>query len=125
MNMNNYQKSNASYLKNQVMSATPTQLISMLMAGTIKNIRLAKKAIEQNDKPTTHSKIVLAQDIILELKFSVDLKVENSVGPELVDLYDYMYEILIQANVNNDVTKLIDVENLMIDLLETWKQLES
>lgn len=122
--MMNYQQTNQSYLKNQVMSASPAQLISMLMAGAIKNIKLAQKAIEAEDKPKTHAKILLAQDIILELKYSVNQDVEGSVGPELINLYDYMYEQLVQANINNDPAKLAEVDTLMTDLLTTWKQLE-
>lgn len=122
--MMNYQQTNQSYLKNQVMSASPAQLISMLMAGAIKNIKLAQKAIEAEDKPKTHAKILLAQDIILELKYAVNQDVEGSVGPELINLYDYMYEQLVQANINNDPAKLAEVDTLMTDLLMTWKQLE-
>lgn len=122
--MMNYQQTNQSYLKNQVMSASPAQLISMLMAGAIKNIKLAQKAIEAEDKPKTHAKILLAQDIILELKYAVNQDVEGSVGPELINLYDYMYEQLVQANINNDPAKLAEVDTLMTDLLTTWKQLE-
>lgn len=122
--MMNYQQTNQSYLKNQVMSASPAQLISMLMAGAIKNIKLAQKAIEAEDKPKTHAKILLAQDIILELKYAVNQDVEGSVGPELINLYDYMYEQLVQANINNDPAKLAEVDTLMTDLMTTWKQLE-
>ncbi|MCM0598381.1 flagellar export chaperone FliS [Periweissella fabalis] len=122
--MMNYQQTNQSYLKNQVMSASPAQLISMLMAGAIKNVKLAQKAIEAEDKPKTHAKILLAQDIILELKYAVNQDVEGSVGPELINLYDYMYEQLVQANINNDSAKLAEVDTLMTDLLVTWKQLE-
>lgn len=122
--MMNYQQTNQSYLKNQVMSASPAQLISMLMAGAIKNVKLAQKAIEAEDKPKTHAKILLAQDIILELKYAVNQDVEGSVGPELINLYDYMYEQLVQANINNNPAKLVEVDTLMTDLLTTWKQLE-
>lgn len=122
--MMNYQQTNQSYLKNQVMSASPAQLISMLMAGAIKNVKLAQKAIEAKDKPKTHAKILLAQDIILELKYAVNQDVEGSVGPELINLYDYMYEQLVQANINNDSAKLAEVDTLMTDLLTTWKQIE-
>lgn len=119
----NYQQTNQSYLKNQVMSASPAQLISMLMAGAIKNIKLAQKAIAANNKPQTHAKIVLAQDIILELKYAVNQDVDGSIGLELINLYEYMYEQLIQANINNDSAKLAEVDTLMTDLLTTWKQL--
>lgn len=119
----NYQQTNQSYLKNQVMSASPAQLISMLMAGAIKNIKLAQKAIAANNKPQTHAKIVLAQDIILELKYAVNKDVDGSIGLELINLYEYMYEQLIQANINNDSAKLTEVDTLMTDLLTTWKQL--
>lgn len=121
----NYQQTNQSYLKNQVMSASPAQLISMLMAGAIKNIKLAQKAIAANNKPQTHAKIVLAQDIILELKYAVNQDVDGSIGLELINLYEYMYEQLIQANINNDSAKLTEVDTLMTDLLTTWKQLSA
>ncbi|CAH0417922.1 flagellar export chaperone FliS [Periweissella ghanensis] len=123
--MNSYQQTNQNYLKNQVMSASPAQLITMLIAGGIKNVKQAQTAIAVGDVIKTHDKLINAQDIIMELRYSVKEEIDAELSHQLITMYEYMYNQLVLANVNQDVAKIAEVEQLLMDLLTTWKQIET
>lgn len=123
--MNSYQQTNQNYLKNQVMSASPAQLITMLIAGGIKNVKQAQAAIAVGDVIKTHDKLINAQDIIMELRYSVKEEIDAELSHQLITMYEYMYNQLVLANVNQDVAKVAEVEQLLMDLLNTWKQIEA
>lgn len=123
--MNSYQQTNQNYLKNQVMSASPAQLITMLIAGGIKNVKQAQAAIAVGDVIKTHDKLINAQDIIMELRYSVKEEIDAELSHQLITMYEYMYNQLVLANVNQDEAKVAEVEQLLMDLLNTWKQIEA
>ena len=63
------------------------------------------------------------QDIILELKFSVQPVSDSDVPDQLIALYDFMYSQILQANAEKDVEKIATVQKMLEELLETWTSL--
>lgn len=120
-----YQKNPDLYLKNQVMSASPNKLIEMLYEGAIKNIRLGVLAIEKQDWVKASEVIIKAQDIVSELRYSINEDVDSDIPQQLIQLYDFMYQQLVMANVNKDVAMLQEVQKLLTELLDTWKQIQA
>ena len=95
----NYQKMQNNYLQNQVMSASPNKLIEMLLQAAIKNIKLAVIALEKEDLSQAHQQFVKAQNILLELRVSLDREQGGAIAEDLDSLYGYMYDQLVSANV--------------------------
>ncbi|GBG95713.1 flagellar protein FliS [Ligilactobacillus salitolerans] len=116
------QKQQEFYLKNQVLTASANKLISLLLSGAIKAVKLAGMAIEQNHFEQANYQLVKAQDIIDELRFSLDHSVDAQLTANLDKLYDFMNQQLMEANLGKDQTKLPSVVNLLQELLETWEQ---
>lgn len=108
------------YQTNSITTATPGELTFMLYNGCIKFIRLAKISIEQNNVQDKNVNIQKAQKIVQE--FMVTLNMDYAVSKDMMSLYDYMYRRLIEANVKNDVAILDEVEGLVIEFRDTWKQ---
>ncbi len=52
----------------------------------------------------------------------VTLNTEIAISKNLMDLYDYMNRRLIEANINNDISVLNEVEGLVTEFRDTWKQ---
>lgn len=119
----NYQKMKNNYLATEVLSATPNKLISMLYAGAIKAIKMAQMAAENDDLAKVHVNLVKAQDIIMELRYAVNEEVAPELGQQLIALYEFMYQTLVDANVNKTTAQLTDVINLLTELANTWQQL--
>ncbi|MFW5962092.1 MAG: flagellar export chaperone FliS [bacterium] len=117
--MNNPHKK---YKQMQYDTASPAKLIQMLYEGAIKHISIAQKAIEEKKTEITHSHILKAQAIIAELMSSLNMEAGKEVAQNLFSLYEYMYEQLIQANIKKDKEKLIKIQKMLSELLETWKK---
>jgi len=108
------------YQKNAVTTASPGELTLMLYEGTIKFIKLAKKAIEEKDIPTKNTNIQKAQNIIHELM--ITLNTDYDISKQLMSLYDYINRRLIEANIKNDVAILEECEGFVTEFRDTWKQ---
>ncbi|MBP2102629.1 MULTISPECIES: flagellar export chaperone FliS [Enterococcus] len=118
-----YQKKPDQYLKNQVMSASPNKLIEMLMEAGIKNIRLGVLALEMKQVVKAGEYFIKAQDIVSELRYSINSEIESEIPDQLIQLYDFMYNQLVIGNVDQDIQVLQDVQKMLTELLETWKEL--
>lgn len=108
------------YQQNSVMTASPQELTLMLYNGSLKFMKLAKKAMADNNFQEKNTNIIKAQNITQELRVTLDPDAEISKNME--QLYEYMYTRLIEANTKNDVVILEEVEGLMVELRDTWKQ---
>jgi flagellar protein FliS len=108
------------YQQSSVNTATPGELTLMLYNGSIKFMKLAKKAIGEKDIQAKNTNLIKAQKIIQELMVTLD--VSQPVGQSMMTMYDYMNRRLIDANIKNDTAIIEEVEAYMVDFRETWKQ---
>lgn len=108
------------YQQNSVMTASPQELTLMLYNGCLKFIRLAKKAMVEDDFEVKNTNIIKAQSIIQELRITLNQEIE--VSANLEKMYEYKYNRLVESNMKNDLEILEEVEGLIVDLRDTWKQ---
>lgn len=108
------------YKQNSVMTAPPGELTLMLYNGAIKFCMQAEEALAKEDIQTTHECLLKAQDIILELKITLDMK--YPISKEMARLYDYINELLIAGNMKKDVNKVIEAKELIKEFRDTWQQ---
>lgn len=109
-----------SYQQNSVNTASPGELTLMLYNGCLKFITLAKKAMKAGNVQDKNTNLIKAQNIIHE--FMVTLKMDIKVSEELMVMYEYIHRRLVEANVKSDETILEEVEGLVTELRDTWKQ---
>lgn len=120
---NPYASHKSDYLRNQVMSASPNKLIEMLIEGAIKSIKKAEMAIKDKKIEAANNEIVHAQDIVDELKFSVNKDIEGDIPQQLISTYDVVEQELIQANIHKDKNHLEIALTMLNELLDVWKQI--
>lgn len=108
------------YKQNAVLTATPEELTLMLYDGAIKFMNIGKYSIENKDMEKAHSSLLRAQDIILELNYSLDMNYEVSKG--LRGLYDFVLSKLIDANINKDINAIDEALAVVNDMRDTWKE---
>ena len=108
------------YQDNAVNTATPGELTLMLYNGCIKFIRLAKRGLDEMNMEQKNTNIQKAQKIIQELMVTLNPDIE--ISQQMLPLYDYMNRRLIEANVKNDKAILNEVEELITEFRDTWKQ---
>lgn len=108
------------YQQNSVNTASPGELTLMLYEGCIKFIKRGKKAIEEKNYQEKNTNIIKAQNIIRE--FMVTLDMQYAISQEFMIMYEYMLHRLIEANINNDIEILNEVEELVVGYRDTWKE---
>lgn len=107
-----------------VESASPHQLTLMLYDGALQEIRKARLAIEAKDVGEKCRAISHAMNIIQDgLQLSLDVKAGGEIGQNLNDLYDYMCNRLLIANLKNDVEPLEEVNHLLDALRSAWAEI--
>lgn len=108
------------YKNNSVNTASPGELTLMLYNGCLKFIKQAKKGIEDKDFEKKNVNIQKAQKIIRELMLTLDQKAE--ISNQFMPLYDYMNVRLMEANIQNDLEILEEVDSLVKEFRDTWKE---
>lgn len=103
-----------------VKTASPHQLISMLMRGGLEALAKTKGAIDRNDKAARSNQINKAISIIMELQSCLDIEKGGEVAAGLNDLYLYMTPRLIEANRESSIEKVDEVIKLLTDISEGW-----
>lgn len=108
------------YQQNSVVTSSPQELTLMLYNGCIKFIRLAGIAMNKGNVEGKHTNIIKAQNIIEELRATLNMDIELSKSMD--SLYEYMVTQLVSANINNSIETLQEVEELATDFRNTWKE---
>ncbi|MEK3857145.1 flagellar export chaperone FliS [Cytobacillus sp. FSL H8-0458] len=109
-----------SYQQNSVNTASPGELTLMLYNGCLKFIHQAKKAIEEKNIEMKNTNIQKAQSIIQELMVTLNMDIE--VSKNMMSLYDFMNRRLMEANIKNDASILAEVEDMVTEFRDTWKE---
>lgn len=108
------------YRTNAVTTASPGELTLMLYNGCLKFMHLAKNAIETKKIEEKNVNIQKAQNIITELM--VTLNMDMDVSKNMMTLYEYANHRLVEANIRNDIAAIAEVEELITEFRDTWKQ---
>ena len=124
MNRSGYKQHNQ-YNQVQIKTANKGKLIVMLYQGAIRFMNRALLLIEKKDMEGKGNSLIRAQDIILELLYSLDqslLDQGDELALNLQRLYLYSYRRLVHANVHMDTEAIDEVIKLMQNLLQAWEQ---
>ncbi len=119
--MNPYAKGNSAYKRAAVTTKDQGTLILMLYDGTIKFLKIASKKIAEDDIEGAHNAIARAKNIISELMTSLNTDRSGRVGISLKSLYVYMFNRLIDANIQKNTGYVEEVCSLMLELRDGWQ----
>ncbi|MFW7189780.1 flagellar export chaperone FliS [Lysinibacillus sp. BNK-21] len=108
------------YKQNTVSTASPGELTLMLYNGCLKFLHLAKKATQEKKIQAKNTNIQKAQAIIQEL--IVTLNMDYAISKNMLALYEYMNQRLMEANMLDDVAIIEEVEGLVTEFRDTWKE---
>lgn len=110
----------AAYANNKIMTASPAELTLMLYEGAIKFCNVAITAIENDDIMKAHTSIMKAENIIEE--FQATLNHKYPVAKDFDNVYTYLKQCLIEANVKKDPEILEEVLEHLRTMRDTWKE---
>ena len=108
------------YAKNKITMASPAELTLMLYEGAIKFCNIAVVAIENKDYTKANTNIQKAERIIGEFQATLDFKYE--VAKDFNNVYNYIMQRLIEANIKKDIEILEEVLKHLRTMRDTWKE---
>ncbi|MBO4852337.1 MAG: flagellar export chaperone FliS [Schwartzia sp.] len=108
------------YKRQQVLTATPEALTLMLYNGALRFMTEGREAIEKKDYEEANNSLQKAQNIITE--FRVTLNMEYEIAHQLLPLYNYVYDRLVEANMKSDIEQLDEAKNIITELRDAWAQ---
>jgi len=103
-----------------IMDASPHRLVQMLMEGALEKISLAKGNMVNKEIANKGENISKAIAIIGGLQASLDYDSGGELAENLSNLYDYMANRLVIANLRNDESILDEVVSLMVEIKMGW-----
>ncbi|MEY8517260.1 flagellar export chaperone FliS [Lachnospiraceae bacterium 29-84] len=108
------------YAKNKILTASPAELTLMLYEGAIKFCNIAIVAIEDKNVEKAHVNITKVENIIAEFLATLDHK--YPVAKDFENVYNYLMERLVEANMKKDKEILEEVLTHLRTMRDTWKE---
>jgi len=106
-----------------VTDADPHRLVQMLLDGVISKIAIVKGLMQRKDIASKGELIGQAIAIIGGLRASLNKEAGGELATNLDDLYEYMEQRLLTANIKNDVTMLEEVSKLLHEIKAGWESI--
>ena len=110
-------------VESAVMSASKQQLVVMLFDGALSALIRARLFMQDGNIAGKGNSISKAINIIeAGLKEGLTENRGDELADNLLDLYNYMTRRLLHANLNNDVAAVEEVEGLLRNIADAWKE---
>lgn len=104
-------------------TATPHQLVAMLLEGALDRLARARGALRNGDRIGKLSSVASTISIIEYLKLSLDLDAGGAIAQRLSDLYEFCLGHLAKANAADDPHMLDQVANVLRPLKQGWDEM--
>lgn len=109
------------YGNNKVNTASPAELTLMLYEGAVKFCNKAVIALEKRDYEGVNYNIQRTRNIVVELKTTLNHK--YPVADDFEKLYDYIFMLLVDANMKKDMELLERALEELRSIRDIWKQI--
>ena len=106
------------YKQQGVLVANPVELIIMLYDGCIKQLKLARIAIEDEKYEDVNVSLQKGQNIIVELTMSLDF--HYPLANELMKIYEFLINQMVEINTTKDKKNIEPMIEILNNLRESW-----
>ena len=115
-----YASARQRYAASAVTTASPARLLVMLYERLLRDIASAERSLGERDLAKTNEALQHAQQIVLELRTSLDTTAWSG-GPALASLYTYLHGELVTANLQKDATRMTACREIVEPLHAAWE----
>jgi flagellar secretion chaperone FliS len=109
------------YLQDSISTASPGKLLVMLYDRLVMDLLQGEEALRGGDREQANDRITHAQEIILELRATLDVDAWAGAAG-LASLYGFVLTELIQANVRRDADRVATCRALLEPLRDAWRE---
>lgn len=108
-------------LQSRIDTASPHELIELLLQGARSHIATAQGNIQRNQIKDKGEHIGKAISIVEGLKTSLNQDQGGEIAVNLLKLYDYIQHLLLKANLTNDEDLLAQSNMLLAEVHQAWQ----
>lgn len=108
------------YRNTDVQTAGQGRLILMLYDGAIRFLKKGRGKIYVGDPEGAHNYLVRGRDIVSELLATLKPEKAGQIGDNLMRLYTYAHNRLVEANLMKDAAAVDEVIQILSVLREGW-----
>jgi len=112
---------NNAYLESQILTADSIGLVQILYQGSIQAVRDARRHLADKDIRARSAAISKAMSFLNELASSLDHSTGGEIATNLAQLYRYMQDRLLQANLHQADEPLVETLGLLTTLDQAWQ----
>jgi flagellar secretion chaperone FliS len=109
------------YLRDSINTASPAKLLIMLYDRLIVDLAKGEEALRAGDREGAHDRLTHAQEIVLELRTSLDVEAWSG-APGLANVYGWLLTELIGANIARDADRVVACRVLVEPLRDAWTE---
>jgi len=110
------------YAQNNVGVESPQKLIEMLYEGILRFNMQSKRAITSGDIEKRTHWINRSTAIFTELLNTLSFDGDGDISAYLHGLYSHQLQLLGEANLENNIEKIDEVNTVVKGLLEAWRE---
>ena len=116
------------YQATRISTATKEQLllitydIGIKACHTAENALLGKTNGGIPDYDLANREVIRAQEVIRELMVTLNKERGGDVADKLMQLYEYMYQLLVDANIKKEPDNIRTVCGMLEELKQTWEE---
>ena len=118
----------SAYKETSIKTASQGRLIVMLYEEAVRQLEIGADLLKVNDKARydeVNKCITKAQAIISELMSSLDMQAGGEIASNLMNLYIYFNQTLLEANIEKSEEKVLQIARFMDDLRGAWTAIEN
>lgn len=111
------------YQNTQVQTSNQKQLLVLMFDGMNRFMNQAIRSIKENDIEVAHSNLHRTGQILLELLSTLREDKGGEIAFNLKRIYVFCYERIVIANLKKDVESIKDVQAVLNNLGDGWRQI--
>lgn len=123
--LNPYQKASEIELKSRVEQSSPHELINMLLQGARSHIATAQGHLQRKHVREKGEHITKAISIVEGLISCLNHEAGAGIATNLNQLYLYIQQLLLKANLNNDENLLTEATQLLAEIHAAWQKIDA
>lgn len=108
------------YQENSIITTSGPGLTLMLYNGAIKFCNIAVEDINKKNMEGAHKNIVKVQEIIIELRATLNKK--YPIALEMDQVYEYIYHCLVEGNITKDIQRVEEACTLIRSYRDAWQE---
>jgi flagellar secretion chaperone FliS len=110
------------YLEQQVRTATPVMLTTMLFDALVASSLRGLDRITESDPAGARGSLIRAQEIVLELRSSLNHDIGGEMARNLDRLYEFVYHNLLMGSTTGKAQPVQAAIQIATSLRDSWRE---